>query len=195
MIGWCALSRSEMTKPPANWSAASYRCGRKLDRLADRAQRGADLGAKEDERDDRHDRDEREDQRVLGETLAFLVTIEKAHDGKINRRHRTWYLLSEQTPRRIGGAPRYEGRQSLSRNPMVLCCVWENNEPPDRSIRRFSVSGSGVTRLDRLPDGAEGCADLLAQEDEGDDGDDGDEREDQRVLGEALAFRGFPWSC
>ena len=34
--------------------------------------------AQEDEGDDRDDGDEREDQRVLGETLAFLVTIEKA---------------------------------------------------------------------------------------------------------------------
>ena len=65
-----------------------------LDRRADRAEDLADLGAQEDERDDRDDGDEREDQGVFSETLAFLVTIEEVHDGKINRRHCVRYLLS-----------------------------------------------------------------------------------------------------
>ena len=46
----------------------------RLDRVADRAQDRADLAAEEDEGDDRDDRDEGEDQRVLGETLTFVVS-------------------------------------------------------------------------------------------------------------------------
>ena len=42
--------------------------------------------------------------------------------------------------------------------------------------------------LDRAADLAQDRADLVAQEDQRDDRDDGDEREDQRVLGEALAL-------
>src|SRR5215210_5841692 len=49
----------------------------RLDRAADLAQDGADLSAEEDEGDDRDDRDEGEDQRVLGETLAVLVTTKR----------------------------------------------------------------------------------------------------------------------
>ena len=48
-----------------------------LDRVADRAEDRADLAAEEDQGDDRDDRDEGEDQRVFGETLAFLVTIDE----------------------------------------------------------------------------------------------------------------------
>ena len=51
--------------------------GARLDRVADRAQDRADLAAQEDEGDDRDDRDEGEDQRVLGETLAFVVVAER----------------------------------------------------------------------------------------------------------------------
>ena len=51
-----------------------------LDRVADRAQDRADLAAQEDQGDDRDDRDEGEDQRVLGETLAFLVAAKRGED-------------------------------------------------------------------------------------------------------------------
>jgi hypothetical protein len=51
-----------------------------LDGRADGAQDLADLRAQEDQGDDRHDRDEGEDQRVLGETLAFLVIPVKEVD-------------------------------------------------------------------------------------------------------------------
>src|SRR5437868_474530 len=51
---------------------SSDRAGR-LDRVADRAEDLADLAAQEDQGDDRDDRDEGEDQRVLRESLAFLV--------------------------------------------------------------------------------------------------------------------------
>src|SRR5215210_3834305 len=49
----------------------------RLDRGADLAQDRADLSTEEDQGDDRDDRDEGEDQRVLGETLAFLVTTKE----------------------------------------------------------------------------------------------------------------------
>src|SRR5438552_3813814 len=52
---------------------------RGLDRAADRAEDLADLTAQEDQGDDRNDRDEGEDQRVLGETLAFLVATERSN--------------------------------------------------------------------------------------------------------------------
>ena len=70
----------------------------RLDRLADVAELLADLLPEEDEGNDRDDRDEREDQRVLGETLAFLFTIEEVHDGKIERSHCSGYLLSVKLP-------------------------------------------------------------------------------------------------
>src|SRR5882672_1296872 len=49
---------------------------RKLDRVTDVAENRGDLAAQENEGDDRDDRDEREDQRVLGETLALVLTTE-----------------------------------------------------------------------------------------------------------------------
>src|SRR3954452_16958284 len=54
------------------------RVGR-LDVLADRAENLADRCAQEEQGEDRHDGDEGEDQRVLRETLAFLVAIEKSN--------------------------------------------------------------------------------------------------------------------
>src|SRR5215211_4384919 len=51
--------------------------GGSLDRLADRAQDRLDVAAQENEGDDRDDRDEGEDQRVLRETLAFLVAAKR----------------------------------------------------------------------------------------------------------------------
>src|SRR5712691_879826 len=93
-----------------------------LDRVTDGAEDLADLAAQEDEGHDRHDRDEGEDQRVLGEALAFLVTIEEVHDCKIDRRHAGEYLLSVGSPRSPGAAPRY-GRTltvSIGRPAWVL---------------------------------------------------------------------------
>ena len=43
-----------------------------LERLAHGRQDAADLAAEEDQGDDRHDRDEGEDERVLGQSLAFF---------------------------------------------------------------------------------------------------------------------------
>src|SRR5436190_2174929 len=54
--------------------------GRQLDVLADGAEDLADRRAQEEQGEDRHDRDEGEDQRVLRETLAFLVTPESAEE-------------------------------------------------------------------------------------------------------------------
>src|SRR5207253_215050 len=51
-----------------------------LDRVADLAEDRADRGAQEEQGDDRNDRDEGEDQRVLRETLAFLVTSKDAEE-------------------------------------------------------------------------------------------------------------------
>src|SRR5206468_1754157 len=65
-----------------------------LDGVTDGAQDLADLAAQEDEGHDRHDRDEREDQCVLRETLAVLVTIEEVHDCKMDPRHLVRFLLS-----------------------------------------------------------------------------------------------------
>src|SRR5512141_2469383 len=69
-----------------------------LDRVAHGAEDLADLAAQEDEGNDGHDRDEGEDQRVLREALAFLVTIEEVHDCKIDRRHEDAYLLPSRRP-------------------------------------------------------------------------------------------------
>src|SRR5688572_15953481 len=55
---------------PAVWTS------KKLDGLADRVQDAGDLATQEDKGDDRHDGDEGKDQRVLGETLAFLISTE-----------------------------------------------------------------------------------------------------------------------
>ena len=51
-----------------------------LDGLADRAQDRADLAAEEDQGDDRDDGDEGEDQRVLGEALAFLIAADAGEE-------------------------------------------------------------------------------------------------------------------
>src|SRR6476646_12242199 len=84
-----------MMKPPAQAgrrrSCRGVELG--LDRVADVAQDGADLAAQEDEGDDRDDRDEGEDQRVLRETLAVLVTMER-RDESDELRHGCWFLLS-----------------------------------------------------------------------------------------------------
>src|SRR3954452_24411941 len=57
-----------------------------LDRRADLRQDRADLLAEEDQGDDRDDRDEGEDQRVLRETLAFLVPTDGC-DECVDERH------------------------------------------------------------------------------------------------------------
>src|SRR5687768_17298765 len=57
-----------------------------LDRVADVAEDRRDLAAQEDEGDDRDDCDEREDQRVLRESLAFLVAAKRCEE-LLNERH------------------------------------------------------------------------------------------------------------
>src|SRR5437879_2673966 len=85
--GWAqALGNS---KPPAPCGAGGPVCRLRrseLDRLADRAEDRADLVAQEDQGDDRDDGDEGEDQRVLGETLAFLVPTKRGEE-LMNERH------------------------------------------------------------------------------------------------------------
>src|SRR5450756_559002 len=51
-----------------------------LDRVADGAQDRLDLPAEEDQSDDREDRDQGEDQRVLRESLALLLSDEERRD-------------------------------------------------------------------------------------------------------------------
>src|SRR6266850_113495 len=88
-----------------------------LDRAADRAENRADLVAQEDQGDDRNDRDEGEDQRVLRETLAFLVAAEGC-DESMKKRHAVGYLLSRDLPKiPPGGAQPYEGRSGASIRP------------------------------------------------------------------------------
>ena len=68
-----------------------------LDGAADRMQDARDLAAEEDEGDDCHDRDERKDQRVLRETLTFLVGAEEIDEcGK--ERHGVVHLLPSESP-------------------------------------------------------------------------------------------------
>src|SRR6188474_3613339 len=76
-----------------------------LDRVADGAQDRADLVAQEDQRDDRDDRDEGEDQRVLRETLAFLVTTDRGEE-RVEERHvgASWMSTHPQSR----AAPLYE---------------------------------------------------------------------------------------
>src|SRR6478752_2299038 len=71
---------------------------RRLDRRTDLAQDGADLAAQEDEGDDRDDRDQGEDQRVLRETLALLVTTKRGEE-RIEERHvaASWMSTHPQT--------------------------------------------------------------------------------------------------
>src|SRR3954464_622152 len=66
------------------WTAGTgtgpaVRSSRQLDVLADGAEDLADRRAQEEQGEDRHDGDEGEDQRVLRETLAFLVAIEQSN--------------------------------------------------------------------------------------------------------------------
>src|SRR3954471_22246915 len=59
---------------------------RELDRVTDVAQDARDLAAQEDEGDDCDDRDEGEDQRVLCESLAFLVPTNRGEE-LLDERH------------------------------------------------------------------------------------------------------------
>src|SRR3954464_1993743 len=68
------------------WTAGTgtgpaVRSSRQLDVLTDRAEDLADRRAQEEQGEDRHDGDEGEDQRVLRETLAFLVAIEESDES------------------------------------------------------------------------------------------------------------------
>src|SRR5688500_1911716 len=56
---------------------AAFAAGLSLDGLADGAEDARHLRAEEDQRDDRDDRDQGEDQRVLRETLALVLTSNK----------------------------------------------------------------------------------------------------------------------
>src|SRR5258706_112567 len=61
-------------------TARFHRLASMLDRRADRAEDAADRAAQEQEGNDRNDRDEGEDQRVLRETLAFLVAPQRPEE-------------------------------------------------------------------------------------------------------------------
>src|SRR3990172_10558287 len=77
-------------------------------------------------------------------------------------------------------------RGAVSRSPILPRPHHANEDrrPDGPAVR---IRGASV-RLDGRPDDAEDLADLTAQEEQGDDGDDRDEGEDERVLGEPLAF-------
>ena len=120
------LRGGQTTEPPARvWSTALL-IALKLDRRADHAERLADLAAQEDEGDDRDDGDEREDQGVLRETLAFLVTIEEIHNGKIDRGHDVEVPPFFQSPRG-GGVGRHgtSAIRSCQERPIQSRCVQE----------------------------------------------------------------------
>jgi hypothetical protein len=70
-----------------------------LDGRADHAEDLADLATKEQKRNDRDDGDQGEDQRVLGETLAFLIITLERSDESRNVRHAVGHPLSVQAPR------------------------------------------------------------------------------------------------
>src|SRR5215210_455331 len=76
-------NQNRRARRPGGWLLSSFE---RLDRGADLAQDRADLSTEEDQGDDRDDRDEGEDQRVLGETLAFLVTT-KGGEERVDERH------------------------------------------------------------------------------------------------------------
>src|SRR5215210_497501 len=76
-------TRTAGPRRPGGWLLSSFE---RLDRGADLAQDRADLPTEEDQGDDRDDGDEGEDQRVLGETLAFLVTT-KGGEERVDERH------------------------------------------------------------------------------------------------------------
>ena len=96
-----------------------------LDRVADGREDRRDLAAQEDQGDDRDDRDEREDQRVLRETLAFLVAVRK----------------DEMSPDRyaIGGSPPF-----LEESPAPRELV--GPQDPERMRRRPAQSGDATGR-------------------------------------------------
>ena len=75
---YSVLTLNPKEKPPGP-KARRFDCrsGSVLDARADRVQDPRDLAAQEEEGDDRDDRDEGEDQRVLRETLAFLVPAKR----------------------------------------------------------------------------------------------------------------------
>src|SRR4051794_22099240 len=87
---------------PVSNGLGSRVAGTRLDRAADRAQDLADLAAEEDQGDDRDDRDEGEDQRVLRETLAFVVPTNSGEET-MNERH-CGCLLDEYPPPIEGSA-------------------------------------------------------------------------------------------
>src|SRR5918994_4478655 len=98
---------ADTKEPPGpEGSGGSRRRGcRWLDRVADSAQDRADLAAQEDQRDDRDDRDEGEDQRVLRETLAFLVTAKRGEErGEERHVGASWMSTHPQSR----AAPLYE---------------------------------------------------------------------------------------
>src|SRR4029077_19344120 len=76
--------RPQEKRPPGprGRRRSGNRASDELDGLADGVEDAADLGAHEDQRDDRDDRDECEDQRVLGEALAFVVAAERSEDRR-----------------------------------------------------------------------------------------------------------------
>jgi len=79
---------------------------RALDRVAHGGHDLADLSAQEDQGDNRDDGDECEDQGVLSEALAFLVTIgnriDKRHDCHVELKHLLDHLLSFGLPAAAG---------------------------------------------------------------------------------------------
>src|SRR6185295_5578289 len=95
LTNWLRKKQSDRRSPRAPAVRFTYsRCRVVLDGRADGAKDPADLRAQEDQGDDRHDRDEGEDQRVLRETLAFLVIPVKEIDDCGKELHLGRHLLS-----------------------------------------------------------------------------------------------------
>src|SRR5215208_7426881 len=89
MTRWSYSRPTRLSHEKARSCHVRWRSGLQIaasDGLADGAQDARDLAAQEDQGDDRDDRDEGEDQRVLRETLAFLVAPE-GREELLDERH------------------------------------------------------------------------------------------------------------
>jgi len=167
-----------------------------LDGRADGAQDPADLRAQEDQGDDRHDRDEGEDQRVLRETLAFLVIPVKEIDDCGKELHLGGHLLSFSDPLPPRSGSPFPGEESSANvdgshswcQPTQQYWVGGNACEPVRPANTWSRRACyRRCRLNGGTDRAEDAAHLGAQEDQGDDCNDRDQCKDERVLSKPLA--------
>src|SRR3954462_9172002 len=170
------------------------------DRAADEAELAADLRTHEQQSDDGNDRDECKDECVFSQPLAPLVAADEVaemdervpelHSSSPPFRRSPVALEAEHSSR----SPVQQARVTVrSGGPQSIA---RQGHPDEASLDKWTAGPrrhrrSESTRqilLDRGADLAQDRGDLAAQEDQGDDRNDGDEGEDQRVLGETLAF-------